>query len=408
MHNIETTTKGFSQEALEIALQRLAGADIELLTQQPNQQRLALLYNLVMETERNLHLQQNPQDKANGFYRRGLGTPSGSLSLEVPRDRDGDFRPQVLPPHFLRDSEERGKLLHALCLASYSPTQTKRVLSALGMHYSEEEMEKLRVEFLEEFNSWMARDLPQDLIAIYIDAYHTHLKHQGRVQKAVLYSVIGLNFDAEKDLLGMYHSMGSESKGFWLQVFNDIIKRGVKRVIIVASDNFPGIADAIQTLFPKALHQLCFVHLQRNITRNMARDDAKHFNQALSQIKLERSFEHGKARLLQLLESYKTKYPAYMDFLYQHVDLYLAFLHFPPEIRKYFYTTNAVESLNSGFEKLRIANGGFFQSEQALKINVFIHYKKLRFRWVKGMAYVKGQLYNLRQLFAQFYGELPT
>lgn len=403
-NNIYSTEKNKS-EVLEMLNKFMHDNDLSKLSN--NQERLSMLYNMLMLAERQIHL-KNSEDKANGFYSRSLGTPLGNLELEVPRVRTGDFRPQILPNHFYRDTEERQNLLEALFAASYSPSQTKHVLSALGMHYSEEEMEEIRESFLDQFHSWMSRELQKDYIAVFIDAYHTDLKTDNKVKKSVVYTVIGLDWDGRKDILSITSALGGESKGFWLQVFNDIINRGLKRLIFVVSDDFPGLRDAVAALFPNALHQLCFVHLQRNITRNLARDDASLFNQELKIIKLEDNFDTALEKVNALLDSFSKKYPSYIAELKNKITHYFLFIKIDKDIRAYFYTTNAVESFNSSLEKLRSRMGGFFQSEKTLKINVFIIYKKLKFKWSKGIAKLMPKIYNLRQLFAQIYGDIPN
>lgn len=380
---------------------------IEELEKAPPEKRSELIYNLLMQAERALHLGQTDEDKANGFYSRSLGTPAGRLKLDVPRDRDGDFRPKVLPAPFQRDSEERLNLLSSLFAAAYSPSATKQVLRSLGMHYSEREMEQIRQEFLAEFEAWITRQLPTDFIAVYVDAYHGQIQEKNRVKKMVVYTVLGVDFEGKKELLGVYLSLGSETKTFWLQVFNDLIDRGLKHLLVLVSDDFSGLRAAVSTLFPKALHQLCFVHLQRNVRRNMGRDDAKEFIHALSQIKLEKDFPSAKERLDELLEAHQNRYPAFIEPLKSRAEHYLAFLHLPEEVRKYFYTTNAVESFHSALERLRLRSGGFFQSAETLKVNVYIHYRRIHQKWLNGIPQVRANLYLLRQRFAQIYGELP-
>jgi transposase-like protein len=371
-------------------------------------QRAELVYNLLMRAERDLHLQQNPGDKANGFYDRQLGTAAGPLSLEVPRDRDGDFRPQTLPHKHARDSQDRFRLVEALTGAAYAPSAIRHVLHGLGLSYSEHDLDRIKQFYLQEFDAWMHRPLQADWIGLYIDAYHTDLKTQGRVQRLTVYNVLGLDWNAEKELLGSYHAHGPESKAFWLQVFNDLIERGIRRVLIVVSDNLSGLADAVTTLFPKARHQLCFVHLQRSVRRNLSRDDAKTFNDRLGQIKLEASLDAGLTGFRALLDAFRDPYPAFIRRLDADAERYLAFLTFPAATRKFFYTTNAVESFHASLERLRIRSGGFFQSETSLKVNTMLTYKNLRDTWRKGTPHVRANLYRLQQIFAQTYGELPT
>lgn len=406
MNTTDSSKQPPSSQRLETALQLLE--QIEQLAQASPQKRAELIYQLVMQAERNLHLQNDPDDKANGFYSRSLGTASGPMLLQVPRDRDGDFRPQILPPPFARDSEQRLQLLQALLTASYSPSAIRSVLSSLGMHYSEKELDQLKEGFLAEFEAWISRQLPRDLIALYIDAYHTQVQDKNQVKKMVVYTVLGLDFQGNKDLLGIYLCSGSESKTFWLQVLNDLIDRGLQRLLILISDQFSGLTDAVSTLFSQAAHQLCFVHLQRNVRHNMGPKDALIFNRALAQIKLESDFEAGLQKLQSLMAEFEKRYPAFMTRLQKQAHRYLAFLHLPEPLRKYFYTTNAVESFHSSLESFRIRSGGFFQSSDTLKLNVFIHYRKLQSKWNKGVPHVRSHLYWLRQRFAQIYDDLPN
>lgn len=406
MNTNDSSKQPPSSQRLEAALKLLD--QIEQLQQASPQKRSELVYNLLMQAERSLHLENDSTDKANGFYPRSLGTASGPLQLQVPRDRDGDFRPQVLPAPFERDSEQRLELLQALLTASYSPSAIRSVLSSLGMHYSEKEVDRLREAFLTEFEAWITRQLSKDLIAIYIDAYHTQVQEKTRVKKMVLYTVLGLDFQGNKDLLGIYLCAGSETKTFWLQVLNDLINRGLQRLLLVISDQFSGLTNAVSTLFPQAAHQLCFVHLQRNVRHNMGPKDAQIFNRALAQIKLESDLESGLNRLQSLMSEYEKRYPAFITRLQKQAARYLAFLDLPEPLRKYFYTTNAVESFHSSLEALRIRSGGFFQSSNTLKLNVFIHYRKLQSKWQKGVPHVRSHLYWLRQRFAQIYGDLPN
>jgi transposase-like protein len=365
-------------------------------------------FELIMKAERDRHLSEDAGDKANGFYDRSLGTPVGTLSLEVPRDRDGDFRPQILPPAHVRDIQERADMLQALFGVSYAPTSIGSVLHSLGMHYSAEQLEGLKKYYIEEYQAWASKELPADCIGLFIDAYHTEMRLGARVRKIVCFVVLGIDFDGLKDLWGVYVLAGGESKEYWLTVLNDLVERGLKRPLYVVSDDFGGLRDAIVTLYPQALHQLCLVHLARNGRRNMGGEDARQFTQVVRELKGADSQERAAERLQGFLEAHRGKYPAFIDRVEANLAHYVAFVHLPPELRKFFYTTNSVESFNSVLEKMRIASGGFFQSEQALKINVYIRYLRLKAKkWTKGFPSIKVYLYACRQLFGQRYGQVP-
>lgn len=371
-------------------------------------QILQTAMNLIMVAERNLYLQNSNSDKANGFFERELGTSLGPVTLQVPRDRNGDFRPAILPEPYQRDCRERENILQSLLINGYSPNSIKNTLNSLNLHYNPKELEQIKDEYLSLYKQWQNRQLPQDVIAIFIDVYHSEACLDNKICKASLYVIVGINFDAQKELLGLYIYSGNENKGFWLQTLNQLIERGLRRPLVIVSDDFPGLKDSIATLFPQAIHQLCFIHMQRNVRRNMGIEDAKNFNQTLKQIKLLTDPEICKRQFNDLCQSYKKNYPAFIQSLLDDVANYFAFKLLPVDSQKHFYTTNIVESVNSMLEKLRIRMGGFFQSQDVLCVNVFLTIDSLRQRkWYKGVPLVKGNLYQLRQLFAQKYGELP-
>lgn len=363
---------------------------------------------LLMMAERNLHLQNNPNDKGNGYFQRELGTPLGKLDLRVPRDRDGDFRPSVLPDPYQRDYPERNDLLQSLFLNGYSPNHIRRTLNSLNLHYNPKELDRLKNEYHELFSQWQSRQLSQDVISLFIDVYHSNTCINNKITKTALYVIVGIDFNAKKDLFGLYLYEGNESKAFWLQTLNQLIERGLKRPLIVVSDDFPGLKEAICTLFPKTLHQLCFIHMQRNVRHNMGTQDSKTFNQTLKQIKLISDPSLCKNKFIDLCQQYQKLYPSFIRALLEDTDNYFAFKQFPDDTQKHFYTTNIVESVNSTIEKLRLRMGGFFQSQDALFVNTFLSIRSLnQQKWQKGVPLIKANLYSLRQLFAQLYSELP-
>lgn len=364
--------------------------------------------NMLMLAERKLHLEQNPSDKGNGSFERKLGTPMGELSLSVPRDRDGDFRPAILPERYQRDYAEREALLESLLVNGYSPQQTQRTLASLNLHYNPDEMESLKNHYHELYVKWQQRELPEDIIGLFMDAYHAEALLDNKVRKVVIYVVMGIDFSGHKSLYGLYLYQGNESKAFWLQTFNQIIQRGMKNPLFIISDDFPGVKEAVATLFPQTLHQLCFIHMQRNCYKNMGKEDAQAFNQSLQSIKMLNDTEQAIVQFNALCQAYQTKYQTFIDALLSKSHHYFAFMHLPSITRKFFYTTNIVESFNSMLEKSRIRMGGFFQSEECLRINVFLNIRQLhQSKWKKGVPFIIASLYSLRQLFVAQFGRLP-
>lgn len=366
--------------------------------------------NIVMRAEREIH-NQKYDDKSNGFYSRDLGTPYGKIAVDVPRTRSSDvfFRPEILPNKYERNQQEIDLLLQALLTCNYSPNQIDAVLKKLGLSYSEKELKTLSNQILEEFNAWNQRPLQEDYLAIYIDAYNAETLIDNKVQNTVTFIVQSIDFNGHKDIIGTFFLEGSESKEYWLQVFNKLIHRGVKRPLFIITDDFSGVKNATEVIFPNSFHQLCLVHLKRNIRKNMAADDASKVNNLLSNLQnTADNFEQAKNQLINQLNQLKEKYPNYTQYLLHRVNNYLQFIRLNSQIRKYFCTTNTVESFNSILEKMRRKSGNFFQNHDVIKINIFINYKKLKHKWKNGIPLVKAKLYETNQLFVTQFNHLPN
>jgi len=139
--------------------------------------------NLLMLAERNLHLQQNPSDKGNGYFDRKLGPPLGQLDLQIPRDRDADFRPSILPLPYQRDYQDRYDFLQTLMFNGYSPNTIKQTFDKLNLHYNPKELQQLKENYSKLFYDWQQRELPKDVIALFIDVYHCSTFIDGSIKK---------------------------------------------------------------------------------------------------------------------------------------------------------------------------------------------------------------------------------
>ena len=364
------------------------------------------LLNLLMLKQRELFLkqqkEQNTKNKANGFYERELACLFGLLNLNVPRDREALFRSSILPDKWKKTDSKFDEFLLNLVFNSYSPNQIKSLLHKINLPYSPEEIDKLKKHLYQKALELKNKDLPQDIFALFIDAYHCQIKDEKvqRVRNATIYTVIGIDLEGNKDLFGYYCLWGHENKGDWLQIFNDLINRGLKRVMIIVSDDFPGLDEAIKTLFPRTDHQLCYVHLQRNLFKNMAKKDAQEFNKFLKSLRYCNSFEEALEKFKEACEKLLKKYPRYMRYLLGKAENYLAFLRYPEGVRKHIYTTNIVENFHSKLEVARTRSGGYFQSMKTAEVSIYVVYENMKDRrWKKPLPGVRSCSYELKQMF---------
>jgi len=397
-------------ESLAESIAKYLSSNIKELFIMSESERLKTIMEILMKAERRFHVDNNPQDKCNGYRPRKLNTSMGQIELEVPRDRDGDFYPSVLPEKYKRFDSSYTNLLKAGLNNFYSQTGMKNFLSSLDLPYSQEELKELSEKLYEEFQIWQQRELPQDVAALFIDGFHTQLydEENRKMVKAVVYITIGIDFEGKKDLYSVNFITGHENKDSWLLIFNELINRGLKRPLVVVSDDFRGITDAVSVAYPGAYHQLCWTHFRRNIRRNMNKQDAKEFSSEMDKIKLERDFETGKDEFLKMLEKYKKKYPDYINNLEKKHEHILCFLRFEPKLRKYFYTTNIVESFNNILSIIERNSGSFFRSKKMLELNCYIKRNQLKNKnWSKPVPHIKANIYYLIQMFGLKYGENP-
>lgn len=361
------------------------------------------LFNQVMKGEREIFLSTDLQDKGNGFYERTLSTALGKLGIMVPRDRNGQFKPSILPGPWIRSTESYEQLLSSLVVNGFSKSNITRTLKEMGLPYSQDELDKIEQGILQRLQEFKTRELPKDVFSLYIDGYHCQIREKtGRVRKYCIYVVLGIDLtDFKKEIYGYYIFSGNESKADWIKVFHDLIGRGLKRALLIVSDDLSGLDEAISAIFERTDHQLCFIHLQRNVRRQMSKADAKEFNEKLKEIRVySPDHEHAKAQMEELLAQYEEKYPTFIKYLARKKERYLTFTKYPKEVRKYIYTTNAVESLNSILEKIRQRLGGYFQSEEILGVNILLQHENLKkSKWKESVPKLKGAEYEINQMF---------
>jgi transposase-like protein len=259
------------------------GELLELIKSQeekPALMELATIFlTTLMEKEREIYLKNDENNKANGYSKRKLGSLFGNMELSVPRDRKSDFRSYLLPPPWKRFDDSFNELVLKLTLNSYSPNRIKSLLNSLNLPYSYEELGSMKEELYLKAKELKAKQLASDVFALFIDAYHCEIRDDEtkKVKKSVIYTIIGIDMKGMKDIYGYYVFYGNETREDWLVIFNDLINRGLKRVLLIVSDNFNGLDSAIKALFPKSEHQLCFIHMKRNLKRHLSKEDYNQF-----------------------------------------------------------------------------------------------------------------------------------
>jgi len=362
---------------------------------------LGALLSCLVHAERGAYLQGTPQDKANGFYPRSLLVGSVPIEMEVPRTRSGQFRPPSLPPRYQRGySEETQSQLLGLLSSSRSLSAARDALHKMGLSSSEQELEKIATGFIEELELRNTRPLDPDLLALFFDGKYVEVRDGDRLKPACIYLVLGLGRDGKKRMLACLSKIGRENLEDWKVVLRSLIERGLRRVLIVVHDDFSGLLPVTKSLFPGADVQLCAVHMQRNARNHLSKTDNAEFQQRWRAVRSTWDEQVGITQFEELCQRFDPGYPTFMAELRKKRDHYLAFLKYPDALRRCLSTTNAVEAVNGQLEIIRRNSGGYFQSDDTVKLKLGIIITSLENgRWSSVSGKVEACLHQLNAQF---------
>jgi len=332
---------------------------------------LGLLISSAGAAERSVFLENNTDDRANGFYERSLQVGSVPVDVKVPRTRTGEFRPMSLPSRYRRGySEEVQHLLLGLLASSRSINAAKDALQKMGLSHSEQDLERIATGLIEELELRNTRPVDPDLIAMFMDGKYVELRDGDKLRSACIYLVIGIGRDGKKRVLSCIARTGRENLEDWKLVLRGLIERGLRRVMIVVQDDFSGLMPINIGLFPNSDVQLCAVHMQRNAKTHLSKTDSVEFQQRWRAIKSSWDVEVGNRQFEELCDRFIKAYPTWIGELRKKRQHYLAFLKYPELMRKSFSTTNIVEAINGQLEIMRRNSGGYFHSEDTLKFKL--------------------------------------
>ena len=371
------------------------------LEQLNSSQLLGMLLDSLFRAERTAYLEHAEEDKGNGSYDRGVNVGSLPVDVEVPRTRQGDFRPANLPGPYQRGYDDAAReLLLRLAASSRSVNATKEALRGLGLSASEPDLESVAQHFISEFELRNTRPLDTDLLALFLDAKYVEVRDGDRLRPYGVYVVVGLGRDGLKRVLAAQIFPGRESLESWKHLLRSLLERGLRNVMIVVHDDFPGLLNVTKGLFPNADVQLCIVHMQRNAKSHLGKTQASEFNNRMRTIKSAWSPELAAAQFDDLCKQFAKDAPAFIAEVTKKREHYLAFLRYPEGLRRTFSTSNTVEAINGQLEILRRNNGGYFHGEDNLKAKLGMNLDRLeKGRWRRVGVAVSAALGQLNAMF---------
>ena len=345
-----------------------------------------LLVEKALEAEMAAHLGHSKHESVrnpagntrNGKSRKTLKGEFGELPIEVPRDRQGTFEPQLIPKHQTRWAGFDDKVI-----SLYARGMTVREIQAhleemYGAEVSPSLISSITDAVSEEVKAWQALPLDAVYPIIYLDCIHVKVR-EGAVRVKAVYLAIGVTLAGEKEVLGMWLAQ-TEGAKFWLQVVTELRNRGVQDIFIACVDGLKGFPEAIEAVFPKAAVQLCIVHMVRHSLNYVSWKRRPEVAADLKRIYQSSTLDEAEQRLGEFEAKWDDEYLPIGQSWRRNWARLTPFFDYPPEIRKVIYTTNAIESVNMSLRKLT-KNRGSFPSDEALLKLFYLALRNISQKW---------------------------
>ncbi len=305
----------------------------------------------------------------------------GDMVINIPRDRKSTLEPQLIPKH-----ERMSDKIEQAIIGMYSRGMTTRdieeqVREMYGIDVSEGTISNVTNRLIDNIKQWQIRPLEAVYFVVWMDGISLKIRSNGKIINKTIFLVIGLNNQGMKEVLGMWINE-TESASFWLNVLTDLKARGVEDILIACTDNLKGFTDAIRSIFPKTITQLCVVHQIRNSARYVVWKDKKEFMVDLKAV-YDAPNREAAADALNAFESkWGKKYGYAVQSWRNNWDDLTYYFDFPQEVRRIIYTTNVIESLNSGIRKYTRSKNIFPDDSSAMKA-VYLAINNLEKKWVQ-------------------------
>jgi len=347
--------------------------------------------------------QAKPEDATNhrnGSSAKTVITDTGSVRIEVPREREGNFEPQLIGKHERRLTGFDDKII-----AMYARGMTVREIQGFlaemyAVDVSPDLISSVTDAVLSEVTAWQARPLEAMYPVVFFDALRVKIRQDGVVRNKAVYLALGMLADGTRDILGIWIE-NTEGAKFWMKVFNDMKTRGCNDVLIAVTDGLKGMAEALAVVYPATTLQTCIVHLMRNSLDYASWKDRKPLAAAIKPIYTAPSAEAALGEL-DAFESgpWGKKFPTVVGAWRRAWDKVIPFFAFPPEVRRVIYTTNAIESVNARLRKILKTRGHFPSDDAATKL-IWLALRNITKDWARASPHWKAAMNQFAILYEE-------
>lgn len=325
------------------------------------------------------HEKANTDNSRNGFTSKTLQTEEGQFELNTPRDRNGDFEPELVKKRQRRFTSMDDKILFLYAQGMTTRDIVTTFKEMYGADVSASLISRVTDAVIEQVIEWQSRPLDAVYPIVYLDCIVLKIRQDRQVINKAIYLALGINLEGHKELLGMWLSENEGAK-FWLNILTELQNRGVKDILIACVDGLKGFPDAIQTAFPETQIQLCIVHMVRNSMKFVPWKDYKPVTADLKQIYKSVTEEEALVALDEFAERWDDKYPQISKSWRSCWHNLNTLFNYPQDIRKAIYTTNAIESLNSVIRKATKKRKVFPTDDSAKKV-IYLAIREASKKW---------------------------
>ncbi len=303
----------------------------------------------------------------NGYSAKTVQGSMGELEIQIPRDRNGEFEPQLVKKHQTDVSSIEDKVIFLYSQGVSTRDIQKTMQEMYGINVDDSRVSKITDKILPLIKEWQERPLQSVYAMMILDAVHYNVRDNGIVTKKAAYVAIGTDLDGKKDVLGIWLG-ASESSKYWLSVLNGLKNRGVQDILIASVDGLSGFVEAINVAFPKTEVQRCIIHQIRSSTRYVSYKDIKQFTADLKPVYKAPTEETALASMDEFEAKWGGKYPLAVKSWRVNWNELSTMFKYPPEIRKLIYTTNAIENFNRQLRKVTKTKSAFVSDDALMKV----------------------------------------
>ena len=340
---------------------------------------------------------KDTENSRNGYSRKTVKTSAGGVEIAVPRDRNGEFEPQIIKKNessLTGDIEE--KILSMYAKGMSTNDISVHIQDIYGLEVSDSLVSRVTDKILPVVKEWQQRPLESIYAVVFMDAIHYNVRCEGRIVKKAVYIAIGINMDGIKEVLGMYVGE-NESAKYWLSILNGLKNRGVEDILITCIDGLTGFPEAISAVYPKTEIQQCVIHQIRNSTKYVSYKDIKALMADLKKVYGAVDEETALYELEQFASKWDAKYPKISKSWQAHWPELSTYFKYPQSVRTLIYTTNAIENFNRQLRKVTKSKAVFPNDDSLLKMLYLAQFDITR-KWT-GRRKDWGEIHSQLEVF---------